>query len=713
MGEGPPPRPEVATWVERVRGGTRSDLARAITLVESSRADHRELTQELLVQLAPYAGKATRIGISGVPGVGKSTFVDGFGSMLTARGHRVAVLAVDPSSTRTGGSILGDKTRMARLAVDPHAFVRPSPTGGRLGGVARATRETMVLVEAAGYDVVLVETVGVGQSEVAVADMVDTFLLLALGRTGDQLQAIKKGILELADVIAVNKADGEGAIEAGVTARDLTGAMRMMRSADPAASSWRVPVLTCSGLTGAGLEDVWDAVQRHQQAVSESGSLQERRSRQHVEWMWSLVSDQLLAALHAIPPSGRSCPGPRPRYGVASSPPPPRRSGCSTSSSASSPPPAERRSAQARTVVTGMEESAGRSSREGVRPRATICAPSAATIAPLSVHRPGRGTRSRIPAASHRSCAIARSRLLAATPPPMRRSSTPCSWQASTALRVSTSVTASWKLAATSATGTGSPDRSRASTQRATEVFRPENEKSNRCRSMSLRDVRPRGKSIATELPSRAMRSTCGPPGNGSPSTRATLSNASPAASSMVLPSERTSSVTSGTSSRLEWPPDTSIASVGSGERAVLDDVHRDVGGQVVHAVQRDAERDGERLRRGDTDEQGPGQAGAGGDGDRVEVGEPHPGLAAGALDRGHHRLEVGPAGHLGHHPAEPGVLLDAAGHGVDQQLLAADDPDTGLVAGGLDAEHQGPVVHQLTSFRSSRMMWASTSPGW
>jgi LAO/AO transport system kinase len=309
MGEAAAPRPEVATWVERVRSGTRSDLARAITLVESSRADHRELTQELLVQLAPYAGKATRIGISGVPGVGKSTFVDGFGSMLTARGHRVAVLAVDPSSTRTGGSILGDKTRMARLAVDPHAFVRPSPTGGRLGGVARATRETMVLVEAAGYDVVLVETVGVGQSEVAVADMVDTFLLLALGRTGDQLQAIKKGILELADVIAVNKADGEGAIEAGVTARDLTGAMRMMRSADPAASSWRVPVLTCSGLTGAGLDDVWDAVQRHQQAVSESGSLQERRSRQHVEWMWSLVSDQLLAALHAHPAVRAVLPG--------------------------------------------------------------------------------------------------------------------------------------------------------------------------------------------------------------------------------------------------------------------------------------------------------------------------------------------------------------------------------------------------------------------
>ncbi len=301
MAEPAPPRPEVAEWVGRVRDGTRADLARAITLVESSRADHRELAQELLVQLTPYAGKATRIGISGVPGVGKSTFIDGFGTMLTAAGHRVAVLAVDPSSTRSGGSILGDKTRMARLAVDPHAYVRPSPTGGRLGGVARATRETMVLVEAAGYDVVLVETVGVGQSEVAVADMVDTFLLLALGRTGDQLQAIKKGILELADVIAVNKADGEGAVEARLTARDLTGAMRMMRSSDPAAPSWRVPVLTCSGLTGEGLPEVWEAVQRHQTAVTTNGSLVERRSRQHVEWMWSMLGDSLLESLHAHP----------------------------------------------------------------------------------------------------------------------------------------------------------------------------------------------------------------------------------------------------------------------------------------------------------------------------------------------------------------------------------------------------------------------------
>ena len=480
--------------VERVRGGTRR-IARAITLVESSRADHRELTQELLVQLAPYAGKATRIGISGVPGVGKSTFIDAFGSMLTARGHRVAVLAVDPSSTRTGGSILGDKTRMARLAVDPHAFVRPSPTGGRLGGVARATRETMVLVEAAGYDVVLVETVGVGQSEVAVADMVDTFLLLALARTGDQLQAIKKGILELADVIAVNKADGEGAIEAGVTARDLTGAMRMMRSADPAASSWRVPVLTCSGLTGAGLDDVWDAVQRHQQAVSESGSLQERRSRQHVEWMWSLVSDQLLAALHADPAVRAVLPGTEAEV---------RRGGLTAAAAAQQlldvflgEQPAAPTAQPACPLRRGRWSRAWRSRPAGPA-REGVPAPGHHLGPECGHHRAvvGAQARAAAPAAGSRPrrtapAASARSRELAATPPPMRRSSTPCSWQASTALRVSTSATASWKLAATSATGTGSPDRSRASTQRATAVFSPENEKSNRCRSMSLRDVRP------------------------------------------------------------------------------------------------------------------------------------------------------------------------------------------------------------------------------
>ncbi|MFD0891396.1 methylmalonyl Co-A mutase-associated GTPase MeaB, partial [Streptosporangium algeriense] len=217
-----------------------------------------------------------RVGVTGVPGVGKSTFIDTLGTLLTGRGHRVAVLAVDPSSTRTGGSILGDKTRMSRLAADPAAFIRPSPTSGTLGGVAKATREAMVVVEAAGYDVVLVETVGVGQSETAVADMVDTFLLLALARTGDQLQGIKKGVLELADVIAVNKADGPHEPDARKAARELAGALRLLRS------ERTVPVLTCSGLEGAGMEELWRQVVAHQEAMEVSGELAARRRAQQV-----------------------------------------------------------------------------------------------------------------------------------------------------------------------------------------------------------------------------------------------------------------------------------------------------------------------------------------------------------------------------------------------------------------------------------------------
>lgn len=229
-----PPTIDIDTYVKGVRDGSRAHIARAITLVESTRADHRALAQRLLTELLPYAGNARRVGISGVPGVGKSTFIDALGTMLTGLGHRVAVLAVDPSSTRTGGSILGDKTRMERLAVDPAAFVRPSPTAGTLGGVAKATRETIIVMEAAGYDVVLVETVGVGQSETAVANMVDSFLLLTLARTGDQLQGIKKGVLELADVIAVNKADGPHERDARAAARELAGALRLMHPADAA-----------------------------------------------------------------------------------------------------------------------------------------------------------------------------------------------------------------------------------------------------------------------------------------------------------------------------------------------------------------------------------------------------------------------------------------------------------------------------------------------
>ena len=274
--------------------GSRSTIARAITLVESARPDHREAAQQLLMELLSHAGGAHRVGISGVPGVGKSTFIEELGTRLTGEGHRVAVLAVDPSSTRTRGSILGDKTRMARLAVDDNAFIRPSPTAGTLGGVARATRETIVVMEAAGYDVVLVETVGVGQSEVAVAAMVDTFLLLTIARTGDSLQGIKKGILEIADVIAVNKADGEHARPARAAARELSGALRMMA---PVLPYWRAPVLPCSGQSGTGLDDVWAAVTRHRATLDEHGELARKRATQQVDWMWSMVRERLLDRL--------------------------------------------------------------------------------------------------------------------------------------------------------------------------------------------------------------------------------------------------------------------------------------------------------------------------------------------------------------------------------------------------------------------------------
>ncbi|GAB3464712.1 methylmalonyl Co-A mutase-associated GTPase MeaB [Actinophytocola sediminis] len=285
---------DVGGYVAGVLDGDRGILSRAITLVESRRADHRDLAQRMLVELLPRAGGAHRVGITGVPGVGKSTFIDALGSLLTEAGHRVAVLAVDPSSTRTGGSILGDKTRMSRLAVDPAAFIRPSPTSGTLGGVARATRETIVLMEAAGYDVVLVETVGVGQSETSVANMVDCFLLLTLARTGDQLQGIKKGVLELADVIAVNKADGEHEVPARAAARELSGALRLLRAAGAA---WTPPVLTCSGQTGNGLDTVWEQVERHHRTLTETGELAAKRRRQQVDWMWTMVQDTLLTRL--------------------------------------------------------------------------------------------------------------------------------------------------------------------------------------------------------------------------------------------------------------------------------------------------------------------------------------------------------------------------------------------------------------------------------
>ena len=274
-----------------VRSGDRAALPRAITLLESTRADHREQAQQLLLALMPDSGDAHRVGITGIPGVGKSTAIEALGMRLIDQGHRVAVLAVDPSSTRTGGSILGDKTRMARLAVHPDAYIRPSPTSGTLGGVAKATRETIVLLEAAGFDVILVETVGVGQSEVAVANMVDTFVLLTLARTGDQLQGIKKGVLELADIVVVNKADGEHLVEARLAARELSAALRLIY---PHETLWRPPVLTMSSIEGTGLTELWDTTERHCQVLTEAGEFDERRRAQQVDWTWQMVRDTVL-----------------------------------------------------------------------------------------------------------------------------------------------------------------------------------------------------------------------------------------------------------------------------------------------------------------------------------------------------------------------------------------------------------------------------------
>jgi len=290
---------DVEELAKRVRDGERAAVGRAITLVESTRADHRKLAGELLDRLTPYAQDVRRIGITGVPGVGKSTFIDSLGTWLTARGHRVAVVAVDPSSERSGGSILGDKTRMARLAVDDHAFIRPSPTAGTLGGVARATRSAMVVLAAAGYDVILVETVGVGQSETTVAQMTDSFLLLALARTGDQLQGIKKGVLELADVIAVNKADGEHAMEAKKAARELEGALRLMGTSE---TGWNAPVLTCSGLTDSNLDGVWEGLEAHLKHLRDTGRFDRLRAEQQVAWMWATVRDELDTRLRSSAP---------------------------------------------------------------------------------------------------------------------------------------------------------------------------------------------------------------------------------------------------------------------------------------------------------------------------------------------------------------------------------------------------------------------------
>jgi LAO/AO transport system kinase len=291
-----PPDPEALA--RAIRSGDRAGLARAITLVESTRSEHQALARDLVQRLLPETGRAIRIGITGVPGAGKSTTIDTFGSNLTAAGHKVAVLAVDPSSSRTGGSILGDKTRMAQLAVDPNAYVRPSPSSGTLGGVAAKTRETMLLCEAAGFDVILVETVGVGQSETAVADMTDLFVVLMLPGAGDELQGIKKGILELADIIAVNKADGDGATRARAAAAEYRAALHIMA---PKSLVWSPPVLMISGLTNLGLDELWAQIGMFRAKTEASGDFAAKRRAQGVKWMWTLLQERVTDRLRRDP----------------------------------------------------------------------------------------------------------------------------------------------------------------------------------------------------------------------------------------------------------------------------------------------------------------------------------------------------------------------------------------------------------------------------
>jgi LAO/AO transport system kinase len=285
-------------YVAGVRASDRAVLARAITLIESSKPAHQGLAQDLLQGLLPFTGGGHRIGITGVPGVGKSTLIDQLGSNLVEAGHKVAVLAVDPSSKRSGGSILGDKTRMHRLALNRNTFIRPSPTSGTLGGVARKTRETMALVEAAGFDVVIVETVGVGQSEVTVAEMVDFFLVLLLAGAGDELQGLKKGVIEIADMIAINKADTDNVPRAERAAAEYQGALNLLTPASP---NWRPPVITVSARENKGLDALWAKICKHHTRMTASGELQARRQAQAVAWMREMLQDRLLAALKANP----------------------------------------------------------------------------------------------------------------------------------------------------------------------------------------------------------------------------------------------------------------------------------------------------------------------------------------------------------------------------------------------------------------------------
>jgi len=277
-------------YVQGVQECNRRVLAKTITLIESSLPAHQELARTIIDLLLPYTGKAVRLGITGVPGVGKSTFVESLGTMLVKKGHRVAVLAVDPSSKRSGGSVLADKTRMEKLAIEEKAFIRPSPSRGTLGGVARKTRETMIVCEAAGFDVMIVETVGVGQSETTVASMVDFFLVLMIAGAGDELQGIKKGVLELADAVAVNKADGDNVKKAEFARKQYETALHFLA---PSSLNWTPPVLTCSALEMIDIGLIWEMVLDHRKKFMTTGELEANRRKQAVDWMWSLVKEGL------------------------------------------------------------------------------------------------------------------------------------------------------------------------------------------------------------------------------------------------------------------------------------------------------------------------------------------------------------------------------------------------------------------------------------
>ncbi|TKB09117.1 methylmalonyl Co-A mutase-associated GTPase MeaB [Desulforhopalus sp. IMCC35007] len=293
-------------YVSGILAGDRRTLARTITLIESVLPAHQELARKIVDQLLPHTGKSVRIGITGVPGAGKSTYIESFGTMLTEKGHRVAVLAIDPSSTRSGGSILGDKTRMEKLAVNDRAFIRPSPSSGTLGGVGRKTRETMLACEAAGYDVVIIETVGVGQSETTVASMVDFFLVLMIAGAGDELQGIKKGVLEVADAIVINKADGDNINRAKMARREYEAALHMLM---PASANWSPPVLTCSSLFSEGIETIWETILDHKQRFIKSGEFDVKRREQALEWMHFLLEDGLRTWFYTNPEVAQLLPG--------------------------------------------------------------------------------------------------------------------------------------------------------------------------------------------------------------------------------------------------------------------------------------------------------------------------------------------------------------------------------------------------------------------